>query len=191
MNSFDITLLVIISVFAIRGVFRGLITELTVLIALVAGYVLGFTYMQQGVHLLKNFFPALPEFASRVIAFTAIFLIVNISLRMLAKMLNKFASFTFMQSVNKIAGGLFAAAKAALFISIFFILIEFIPFSGQIKKSSGAEESGLYNPIRAFAPLVYNTLTAVVPGDYKLQEKLDQTIQKADSTAKQYIPPIL
>ncbi len=190
MNSFDITLLVIISVFAIRGIFRGLITELTVLIALIAGYVMGFIYLTQGVQILHKIFPSLAEFASKAIAFTAIFLIVNITLRMLAKMLNKFASFTFMQSVNKTAGGVFAAAKASLFISIFFILIEFIPFSGQIKKSSGAEESGLYKPIRAFAPLVYNAVTAVVPGDFKLQEKLDQTIQKIDSTKKEYIPPI-
>lgn len=190
MNSFDITLLVIISVFAIRGIFRGLITELTVLIALIAGYVLGFIYLPQGVHILHKIFPSLQEFATKAIAFTAIFLIVNITLRLLAKMLNKVASFTFMQSVNKTAGGIFAAAKAALFISIFFILLEFIPFSGQIKKSSGAEDSSLYKPIRAFAPLVYNAVTAVVPGDLRLQEKLDQTIQKIDSTKKEYIPPV-
>jgi len=190
MNSFDITLLVIISVFSIRGIFRGLITELTVLIALIAGYILGFIYVQEGVHILQKLFPALPEFATRVIAFTAIFLTVNISLRMLAKVLNKFASFTFMQSVNKIAGGVFGAAKAALFISIFFILLEIIPFAGQIQKKTGAAESRLYKPVRAFAPKVYSIVTAVVPKDFKLQEKFDQTIQKADSTAKEYIPPI-
>ncbi len=190
MNSFDITLLVIISVFAVRGIFRGLITELTVLIALIAGYVLGFTYMQAGVDILRSFFPALPEFATRFIAFTIIFLAVNITLHLLAKMLNKFASLTFMQSVNKIAGGFFAAAKASLILSIAFILLEFIPFSGQIKKNSGAEESRLYQPLRAFAPMVYNGVMAVVPGDFQLQDKVDKTIQKADSTAKEYIPPI-
>ncbi len=190
MNSFDITLLVIIAVFAVRGVFRGLITELTVLIALIAGYVLGFLYLDQGVSFLQKYFPALPEFAAKIIAFAIIFVIVNIVLRMVAKALNKFASFTFMQSVNKSAGGIFAAAKAILFISIAFLVLEFIPFSTQIKNSLGASESSLYDPVRAFAPGVYRVVTAIFPDDLNIQEKFEKSIQKADSTAKEYIPPI-
>lgn len=190
MNSFDITLLVIIAVFAIRGIFRGLITELTVLIALIAGYVFGFLYLDYGMLFLQKFFPALPEFAAKIISFAIIFLFVNILLRLLAKGLNKFASFTFMQPVNKSAGGIFAAAKATLFLSIAFLILEFIPFSSQIKVSIGAQQSGLYEPVRAFAPFVYRTVTAIFPDDLNIQEKFEQTIQKADSTAKQYIPPI-
>lgn len=190
MNSFDITLLVIIAVFAIRGIFRGLITELTVLIALITGYVLGFLYLDHGVLILQKFFPDLPEFAAKIIAFAVIFVAVNIVLRMVAKALNKFASFTFMQSVNKSAGGIFAAAKATLFISIAFLILEFIPFSTQIKISIGADQSSLYNPVRAFAPGVYKVITAIFPDDLNIQQKFEQSIQKADSTAKQYIPPI-
>lgn len=190
MNSFDITLLVIIAVFAVRGVFRGLITELTVLIALITGYVLAFLYLDHGVYILQKYFPALPEFASKIIAFAIIFVLVNIALRMVAKGLNKFASFTFMQSVNKSAGGIFAAAKAILFISIAFLVLEFIPFSTQIKQAAGASESSLYDPVRAFAPAVYRTITSIFPDHLQIQQKLEQTMQKADSTAKEYIPPI-
>ena len=190
MNSFDTTLIVIISVFAIRGVFRGLITELTVLIALIAGYILGFMYMDRGVALLISFFPALPEFAAKIVSFALIFVLVNIVLRLAAKALNKVARFTFMQSVNKAAGGIFAAAKATLIISIAFLILELLPFSTEIQKKIGADESFIYQPVRRFAPLVYNTVTAIFPEDMQLQEKLEQTMQKADSTAKEYIPPI-
>lgn len=190
MNSFDTTLIVIVAVFTIRGVFRGLITELTVLIALITGYILGFMFMSDGVRLLQKYFPALPEFAAKMTAFALIFIIVNIVLRLLAKMLNKVATFTFMQPINRSAGGLFAAAKATLILSIAFLVLEFLPFSEVIKKNIGAKESSLYQPVKSFAPLFYNAVTAILPEDANLQEKFEQTIQKADSTAKEYIPPI-
>lgn len=190
MNSFDLILIIIISLFTIRGVFRGLITELTVLIALIAGYVLAFRFMDNGVLFLQSYFPLLQEFAVKIIAFVAIFLIVNIVLRLLAKVLNKFASFTFLQPINKIAGGIFGAAKVMLLVSIAFIILEFLPFSTAIRQSIGATESFLYKPLRAFAPGVYKIITAVLPEDSGIQDKLEQTIQKADSTAKEYVPPI-
>ena len=190
MNSFDTTLIVIIAVFTIRGVFRGLITELTVLIALITGYILGFMFMSDGVHLLQKYFPALPEFAAKMTAFALIFVTVNIVLRLLAKMLNKVATFTFMQPINRSAGGLFAAAKATLILSIAFLVLEFLPFTEIIQKNIGAKESSLYQPVKSFAPMFYKAVTAILPEDANLQEKFEQTIQKADSTAKEYIPPI-
>ncbi len=188
MNSFDSILIVIIAVFTVRGIFRGLITELTVLIALIAGYVLAFLYLDNAVGMLQKYFPNLQEFAAKTIAFILIFLIVNIVLRLTAKALNKFASFTFMQSVNKIAGGLFAAAKATLIISIVFLIVEFLPFSKTVKKASGAQESALYQPILEFAPWMYKTITYIFPEKYGIEETFERNLQKVDSTAQQFVP---
>ncbi len=188
MNSFDSILIVIIAVFTVRGIFRGLITELTVLIALIAGYVLAFLYLDNAVRMLQTYFPHLQEFAAKTIAFILIFLIVNIVLRIAAKALNKFASFTFMQPVNKIAGGLFAAAKAALIISIVFLIVEFLPFSQTVKKASGAQESALYQPILKFAPWMYKTITYIFPEKYGIEETFERNLQKVDSTAQQFVP---
>jgi len=190
MNSFDLILIIIISLFTIRGIFRGLITELSVLIALIAGYVLAYRFMDSGVMFLQSYFPLLQDFAAKIIAFVGIFLIINIALRLLAKVLNKFASFTFMQPVNKTAGGVFGAAKVTLLLSIAFIILEFLPFSTGIQRSIGATESFLYKPVRAFAPGFYKITTAIIPEDSGIQDKIEQTIQKADSTAKEYVPPI-
>jgi len=188
MNSFDSILIVIIAVFAIRGIFRGLITELAVLIALIAGYILAFLYLDNAVQALQTYFPNLQEFAAKTIAFILIFLIVNIVLRLAAKALNKFASFTFMQPVNKIAGGLFAAAKATLILSIVFLIVEFLPFSNTVKKVSGAQESALYQPVHDFGPWLYKAATAIFPAEYGIEETFEKNIQKVDSTAKQLVP---
>lgn len=190
MNALDTTLVVIIAVFAIRGMFRGLITELTVLVALITGYILGFRLLLPVSVFLIGLFPSLPPFAAKIIAFAIVFVSVNIVLRMGAKALNKFASVASMQGLNRFAGGLFAAAKAAFFISIVFIGLELLPFTNYIKQNIGTTESSFYTPLRGFAPAVYNGIAYILPGDSTIQQKLDATLQKADSTAKNLIPPL-
>ena len=104
-------------------------------------------------------------------------------------MLNKFAKVTFLQPVNKIAGGIFAFIKVTLILSILIILVEFIPFSEQFMDSFGKQESISYAFIRNFAPNVHNIVTAVFPNSDSLQNKMMQTINSADSTAKELIKP--
>lgn len=189
MNSLDVILSIIIIIFTIRGIFRGLITEFIVLSALILGYILALTYLDYGVKLLIHFFPALPEFAARILSFVIIFLIVNIILRSVGRLLNRLIKYVFLKSINRLAGGFFAFTKAVFIISLTIILIGFIPFSAQAFKHIGAEQSKLFYPIRQFAPQVYKVVISVLPGGAELHQKVIQTIQQADSTAKDMINP--
>lgn len=189
MNYLDFFFIIVITLVTIRGVFRGLITELAILIAIILGFVISFTFLNDGVKLIMTQFSDLPEFAARIIVFIVLFLAVNIIIRLLSKILNKFAKITFLQPVNKIAGGLFAFIKVAVILSILIILIEFVPFSDQFMNALGKEESISYTFVRNFAPAVHGILTAVLPGSDSLHEKMMQTIDSADSTAKELIKP--
>lgn len=189
MNSFDVILSVIIIIFTVRGIFRGLITEFIVLTALILGYVLAFTYLDTGLKLLIHFFPGLPEFAARILSFVLIFLIVNIILRALGRILNRLIKYVFLKSINRLAGGVFAFIKVVLIISLVLIVIGFIPFSAQALNYIGAGESSLYLPIKQFAPQVYKIVMSVLPGSGELHQKVIDTIQQADSTAKNIINP--
>ena len=134
-------------------------------------------------------FPDLPEFAARIIIFIVLFLAVNIVIRLISNLLNKFAKVTFLQPVNKIAGGFFAFIKITLILSIVILLIEFVPFSEQFLNVMGKEESISFSFIRNFAPAVHTVVTAIFPGSESLQHKMMQTINNADSTAKKLITP--
>lgn len=104
-------------------------------------------------------------------------------------MLNKFARVTFLQPVNKIAGGIFAFIKVTIILSILIILVEFIPFSEQFLNALGKQESISYSFVRNFAPNILAILTAVIPGSASIHEKMMQSINSVDSTAKQLIKP--
>jgi len=189
MNSLDVIFLVIIILFTIRGLFRGLITEFIVLTALIMGYFFAFSYLGSAIRILHKFFPLLSGAAAKVISFILIFLIVNIILRIAGKFLNKIVKYVFLQSVNRLAGGLFAFIKVTLIISLLLILIDFLPLAGSIRKFIGAPQSRLYLPVKHFAPQVYNVIMSVLPGSGGLQGKVMQTIQQADSTARRLVKP--
>ena len=189
MNYLDFFFIIVITLATIRGVFRGLISELAILIAILLGFIVSFTFLSEGVKLAMRQFPDMPEFAARIVVFIILFLIVNIVIRLLSNMLNKFARVTFLQPVNKIAGGIFAFIKVTIILSILIILVEFIPFSEQFLNALGKQESISYSFVRDFAPNILAILTAVIPGSASIHEKMMQSINSVDSTAKQLIKP--
>lgn len=190
MNSFDFVIIILLILFTIRGIFRGLITELMVLAALIIGFVAATIFLDIAVFFLLKFFPKLPEIAAKIISFVSIFVLVNIAARIAGTMLNKFITVTFLQPVNRIAGGAFAFLKAALIISIIILLIDSVPLlSSYIFQSVGAEESIVFTPLKELAPLINKIFTALIPGRQDIEHKFMDAIQRADSTAQKLINP--
>ncbi|MGD9486719.1 MAG: CvpA family protein [Calditrichaceae bacterium] len=187
MNYLDITLIITIAIFTIRGLFRGLITELMTLVALILGFFIAVYYLQPAVQLLLVSFPSLPEFAARIIGFIVLFFAVNLTVRLLSKLLNSFASLGLLQPVNKIAGGVFGFVKTVFVLSIILIMIEFIPGSNTLLNAIGKENSMVYGSVKNFAPNIYNFIVAFIPGNEKLYDQIIDGFRQADSTAKKLI----
>lgn len=189
MNYFDVIIFIILGLFTIRGVFRGLVTELIILISLIMGFVIAFTYLDDARQFILGMFPLLPDSVARIVAFIILFLVINIVLRILGRVLNKFVTFTFLQPINRLAGGVFAFFKVAIIMSLVFVLIDFIPLSKEIEKMIGADQSFSYAPLQKLAPAVYSFFLSVFPNHENLQEKFMRTIQSADSTARKHVLP--
>ena len=182
MNYFDLTFLTIVSVITIRGLFRGLITELLVLVSIVLGFIIATLFHGYLQVLISGIFPDIPDTVSKMIAFILIFVGVNIGIRILSKTLNTLATFTFLQPVNKIAGAIFAFTKVTLLVSILIIVIEFIPGSSLLTDRLNAKESITYQPVKKFAPMLYNIFSAGSDKSFK-----DIIPFNADSTASKII----
>jgi len=182
MNYFDLTFLTVVSVVTIRGLFRGLITELLVLVSIILGFIIATLFHEYLQALISGVFTEIPDTISKMIAFILIFVGVNIGVRIISKTLNTLATFTFLQPVNKIAGAVFAFTKVTLLVSIFLIIIEFIPGSIIITDKIGAKDSITYGPVRKFAPMLYNIFSAGSDKSFKDIIPFD-----ADSTASEIL----
>jgi len=127
-----------------------------VLVALILGFICAtffHTYLQ---NLLLIIIPGLPVTFVKILSFIIIFIGINILVRILAGMLNKIATFTFLQPVNKAAGAVFAFLKVTLIFSIILVIIELIPGSDIIFDGIGAKESVSFPYVKEFAPFMYN-----------------------------------
>jgi len=182
MNYFDLTFLTLLSVVTIRGLFRGLITELLVLVSIIFGFIAATVFHDNLQALISGIFPDIPVTISKMIAFILIFVAVNIGVRIISKTLNKIATFTFLQPVNKIAGAVFAFTKLTLLVSIFLILIEFIPGSSLLTDKMDIQNSLTYKPVRKFAPVLYNLFSAGSDKSFK-----DIIPFPADSTTSKFL----
>jgi membrane protein required for colicin V production len=183
MNYIDLSFLTIIALVTIRGLFRGLITELMVLLAIILGFMTATLLHPQLQANLISLFPDIPAAGAKVIAFVLIFLAVNIFIRLFSKTLNKIATFTFLQPINKVAGAIFAFTKVTLMLSIILIVVEFIPGSGYFFDKMGRNESFTYQPVKKFGPFLYDIFFAGSDKSFKdiiPMDKLDLQSDPAD-----------
>ncbi len=185
MNYFDIFFLIILIYFTIRGLFRGLINELMILVSLILGFILATFYHEELSFFLQTIFHDINVSILKIISFSLIFIIVTIVARILAKLLNKMVTFTFLQPINRITGAFFGLGKGLFIIGILFTLIDLIPFSSFIMEKAGIENSLLYSPIKSLIETLYNFILGIAPTNFNIEDKLIDGMGKADSTAKQ------
>jgi membrane protein required for colicin V production len=188
MNYFDLAFLTLIAFVTIRGLFRGLITELMVLVSLIFGFAIATMLHPVLQEKIIDYFPSIPVAGSKVAAFITIFLAVNLFIRLLSKTLNKIATFTFLQPINKLAGAVFAFTKITLILSVALNGIILFPGSDYFMQKMGKEESYLYKPVAQFAPFLKDTF---FPGqDKSFKDMIPFDSINADSTASKILKQI-
>jgi len=112
MNFIDLIVIIVTSFFLLRGLFRGFILELTIVIGLVAGYLISITYYDYlSVFIIKANFPQIPSSVADVISFAVIFITLNIGLRLVAGIVTKTLKFAMLNWLNKLLGAVFGTVK--------------------------------------------------------------------------------
>ena len=126
MNPLDITIIIILGYCVTRGLFRGLIKELTAIIALFIGF-----------HAAYNYYPLLskqlavwaPNFQYlKITSFLIIFFVVVIIVNLIGMIIKYIIIFVFLGWIDKIFGVIFGVLKAGLIVVILAAIITaFIP----------------------------------------------------------------
>ena len=157
MNAFDIFIVVVVGFCLIRGVFRGLIKELSSIIGVLAGFYAAYTYYVKLAHLLSRWISDTGYL--NIFSFLIIFCCVFILISVLGVVIKYLLNVAFLGWIDRICGAGFGLIKGILIVSIVMIsLTAFLPKGSPLIKKS------LLAPHVA---LVSETMAKVVSKDMK------------------------
>jgi len=135
MNSFDIIIIVILSFCVIRGVFRGLIKELSSIVGVLGGYYFAYSYYMVLAKPLSRWISntSYLNILSFLIIFSGILILISI-LGVVIKYVLKIA---YLGWVDRICGAGFGITKGILIVSVLLItLTAFLPKNVPVIKNS-------------------------------------------------------
>ncbi|NAY91846.1 CvpA family protein [Muricauda sp. JGD-17] len=138
-----------------KGLKNGLFVEIASLIALIAGIYgsIHFSYITAE-YLSQNF--DWGEQYVKIAAFLITFFIIVVAVQFAGKFLTKIADFAMLGLLNKIAGGLFGALKAAIILGAFLIFFERLTDSFSIINEETKKESVFYEPVKEIGAFVFS-----------------------------------
>lgn len=132
MNLLDSTILAVLVLGGLRGLLRGLLKELAAVAAFLLGGWIAFKYHPQAAELLAGL---LPSPAARILAFTALLILVGLSAHLLGNLLTSLINLALLGWVNRLAGLALGCFEGALVIGMIFYAIGAVPFSFPLQQS--------------------------------------------------------
>jgi len=167
MNFLDILFLIPIVWFAYQGFKRGLIIELTSLLALILGIYAALYFSGYAANFLVNNMDMESKYVP-VTSFILTFIVVVVVVYFVGKILEKLVNMVALGFLNKLAGSFFGILKAAIFLSIVLLIIN--QFNDDLISRQKKKNSFLYRPISGIAPLLWQKLENFDFKDSKIEE---------------------
>ncbi len=156
-NLLDILILVPLMLFAWNGFKKGLIVEISSLIALVLGLYMAFYFSDFAAQMLNDLF-AINEKYVALFSFLITFVVVLFLVLTVGKIIQKFIDILLLGFLNKLAGAAFGILKGALLLSILIFIINYFDFGAHIIKPEAKKKSVFYKPVEGIAPTLYSWL---------------------------------
>lgn len=151
MNYLDIFIVCLTALGFYRGFSKGLIIELTAILALIFGAYGSLKFSDLTFDFISNTFPnqleSVEEPYIKIFSFAFTFIVILVSISVAGKALTKIAKILFLGFLNKIFGGLFGAIKYVLIISFCFVFFENINSEFSFIDDKSIESTFLYRPI--------------------------------------------
>ncbi|MBW2597174.1 MAG: CvpA family protein [Deltaproteobacteria bacterium] len=157
MNLFDIIVIVILGYCLIRGIFRGLVKELSSIIGVFGGFYAAYTYYPVLAKPLSKWIAnaGYLNILSFLIIFCGVFIIISI----LGIIINYLLKIVFLGWLDRVSGAMFGAMKGILIVSVLLIaLTAFLPKGTPVIKDS------LLSP---YVTLISEKMAKVISKDMK------------------------
>jgi len=135
MNPLDMLIIVILGYCLIRGIFRGLVKEISSIIGVLAGFYAAYTYYALLAKPLSRWISTIPY--ANILSFMIIFCFIFISISILGIIIKYLLNIAFFGWVDRICGAGFGIIKGILIVSVVLIsLTAFLPTGAPIVKNS-------------------------------------------------------
>ncbi len=153
---------IVLGIFLIMGIFRGLrnglIVELASLLSLLLGILIAIKFSYLMVNFLHEKFDWNPE-KIKIVGFAFTFILVLIVVGIVARVITGVANFAQLGLLNKLLGAIFGVLKTLLILSILLNLFTKANQSNVFLSEESAENSILYKPVVEISQLIYPSLT--------------------------------
>jgi membrane protein required for colicin V production len=135
MNPFDFLILAILAYGLIRGVFRGLVREISSIVGVLGGFYAAYTYYRPLAKLMSAWISN-PVYLN-ILSYLAIFSGVVITVGILAVIIKYLLNIAYLGWVDRICGALFGLLKGVLVSFVLFIMLTaFLPAGAPLIKNS-------------------------------------------------------
>lgn len=173
MNYLDIIIIIPLLWGAYKGFSKGLITELSGLVALYLGVWGAIKFSDFTGVKLNNLFELNSEYLP-VISFAITFIAIVIAVHLLSKLLDKIIKSAALGIVNRIAGIVFGIAKFVIIIGVIIILINKFDKNSKFISKEKKESSILYSNIEKLILTIYPSVNDLL-NNYVFNEEQPKT----------------
>jgi membrane protein required for colicin V production len=142
---------------AVKGFFKGFIIEAASIVALIVGILGALLFASTIGGLLSTYFD-FDTIPPTGIIFALIFIVIIISINLLAKLLTNVIKMAALGLINRIFGSLFGGLKFAIVLSALLLLLNQFSFLFQYFDTRILEESILYDPIKNLGEILFEWL---------------------------------
>jgi membrane protein required for colicin V production len=154
----DIVILIILGVFGVKGLFKGLISEVFGILGLILGYLLAFQYYTTGAKVLEYF--GISKNISEKAGFVAAFLAIYIIILIIGFLLKKFFKKIQLGWLDKTGGFFFGVVKAAVIVSVILsFIISTMPPKTKFRKD--ITHSVVTKYIMSLTPYVFDIINKI------------------------------
>lgn len=178
MTTIDLIILAILVGGLARGFMAGAIRQITSLIGIVLAFALAVQLMEPAGNVVADSLGLAPSLAP-VLGFVAVFAVVQIVFFLLGQIVEHLVEALRLSPVNRLIGGVLGGFKAALLLSVAFLLLSHINVPAQQTK----EASVLYRPVALVLPRTWSFAEEHVPSLKSLSDEFGDRVRSEISAA--------
>lgn len=170
LESLDILIVLGLGLGLIRGIATGAVRQIVGFIGLIVAIVLGLELMNTVGSALGIGGEVQP-----VIGFIVVFLVIQILLFVGVRLVEAAMAALSLSPVNRLAGGVVGTCKAALMLSVLFLVLGFF----DVPESENRERSALYEPVAAVFPNTWDYVARHLPHVRRVSDRFGKEVESA------------
>lgn len=155
MNLIDVIILIIFVPFVVRGIKLGFVVQAAAVVALVAGCWLAFRFSELLAGWLAPVISGASPKALQTVAFVIILILAILTLHVIGKAIQKVVQLALLGWLDRLLGGIFAAIKVILILSIFVLLFSDLNHTYGWVDNKTLDGSLFYKPLKDLAYAIF------------------------------------